>query len=183
MKIKQCHPGCSWHIFNSARSLFKAKPERAIAVFFSEGSFVFVSVFLLSESSDGILVATGCVAEMRCQSRAERSGLQAGSRAERTASRACRWALYTGYLVGAAGRAALRSRLPRHREQPAAAQTLTSTRLMRVPHAWPRLRLPDCTVWALLSESSVLFLRLLHNKHLIAANVLWWFFFVFFFPH
>lgn len=33
MKIKQCHPGCSWHIFNSARSFFKAKTEYAIAVF------------------------------------------------------------------------------------------------------------------------------------------------------
>lgn len=32
---------------------------------FPKGSFVFVPVFLLPESSDGMLVATGCVAEIR----------------------------------------------------------------------------------------------------------------------
>lgn len=33
MKIQRCRPGCSWHISNSARSFFTAKPERAMAVF------------------------------------------------------------------------------------------------------------------------------------------------------
>lgn len=32
MKIERCRPGCSWHIWNSARSFFTAKPERAVAV-------------------------------------------------------------------------------------------------------------------------------------------------------
>lgn len=88
---------------------------------------MFVSVFLLSESGDGILLATGCVAEMRCQSWAEHGepSLSVGA--------------VHGLFVGAAGRELpchpASSRSPRRREQPAAAQTLTSARLMHVPHA------------------------------------------------
>lgn len=53
---------------------------------------MFVSVFLLSESGDGILLATGCVAEMRCQSWAEHGepSLSVGA--------------VHGLFVGAAGR-------------------------------------------------------------------------------
>lgn len=87
MKIKQCHPGCSWHIFNSARSLFKAKPEQAIAVF-PKAALCLCLCFSCRRAVMGFWLPRVAWLKSGCQSRGKRHGLQG----ESLAGAGARWA-------------------------------------------------------------------------------------------
>lgn len=151
MKIKQCHPGCSWHVFNSARSFFKAKPERAIAVF-PKAALCLCLCFSCRRAVMGCWLPRVAWLKSGCRGRGKRNrprgavpglglaGRGSGAAAGETMANAERyqWTAVNGFVESSRQRATGGSLFAEREGSIGSlrvAQTLTSTRLIHVPHA------------------------------------------------